>query len=110
MYRDLVIFGAADAAVYWQVLGTGDHQRLVVQWSDVGFYGYYGADPVTFEAVLSEADGSVQFQITGLADQRLLLQRGPELQGRHPGLSPTAPTMISSCPPTTRRTSSSHRA
>ncbi len=66
MNRDLVIFGAPDAAVYWQVLGTGDQQRLVVQWNDVGFFGYDGADPITFQAVLSEADGSVQFNYLDL--------------------------------------------
>ena len=64
LYQDLVVSGAADSAVYWQVLGAGDQQQLVVQWNDVGFYGY-SADPITFEAVLSE-DGSVQFNYRDL--------------------------------------------
>ena len=66
--EQLAVFGAADAAIYWQVLGSGDQQRLVVQWNDVApFDWYYGAaDPITFEAVLSEADGSVQFNYKDL--------------------------------------------
>ncbi|HVK13969.1 MAG TPA: pre-peptidase C-terminal domain-containing protein, partial [Gemmataceae bacterium] len=52
-------------AVYWQVLGTGGDQRLVVQWDDVGyFYGYAGT--ITFQAVLSEADGSIRFNYLDL--------------------------------------------
>ncbi len=66
MVRDLVIFGSQNAAVFWQVLGSGDEQKLVVQWNEVGFYGYNGNDPVTFEAVLSEADGSVRFNYLDL--------------------------------------------
>jgi hypothetical protein len=73
--RDLVIWGAADAAVYWQVLGAGDQQTLVVQWNDVGFYGY-GADPITFEVVLSETDGSIQFNYADLHTNVYYLDEG----------------------------------
>jgi hypothetical protein len=65
MNRDLYVFSPS-GAVYWQVFGTGDQQTLVVQWNDVGFFYDPGADPITFEAVLSEADGSVQFNYKDL--------------------------------------------
>ncbi len=64
--RDLVIFGSPTAAVYWQVLGEGVEQQLVIQWNDVGFYGYSFIDPITFQVVLSEADGSIQFNYLDL--------------------------------------------
>ena len=63
---DLVVYGSPDASVYWQVVGSGDEQQLIIQWNEVGYYGYFGGDPVTFEAVLNEADGSVQYNYLDL--------------------------------------------
>ncbi len=74
--QDLVIFGAADSAVYWQVLGSGNQEQLVVQWNDVEYYGNSGGDPITFEAVLSEADGSVQFNYQDLETSVSYLNEG----------------------------------
>jgi len=65
MARDLVVYGE-DAAVYWQVLGAGDDQRLVIQWSNVGFYSRPEAGSITFEMVLKESDGSIQFNYLDL--------------------------------------------
>ena len=65
MARDLYVF-SPPGSVYWQVFGTGDQQTLVVQWDNVGFCCYHGYDPITFEAVLSEADGSVRFNYLDL--------------------------------------------
>ena len=47
--------------------GRGDDQRLVIQWNDVDFIGSRGVDHITFQAVLSEADGSIQFNYLDLA-------------------------------------------
>ena len=74
--QDLVIFGAADSAVYWQVLGSGNQEQLVVQWNDVEYFGNSAGDPITFEAVLSEADGSVQFNYQDLETSVSYLNEG----------------------------------
>jgi hypothetical protein len=70
--------------VYWQVVGSGDEQQLVVQWNDVGFYGYPGADPITFQAVLNETDGSVRFNYLDLQTDIPFLNEG---QGATVGVS-----------------------
>jgi hypothetical protein len=46
-------------------LGSGSSQQLVIQWNGVGFYPDSG--PITYEAVLSEADGSIQFNYQNLS-------------------------------------------
>lgn len=60
-WDDLEIVGP-NAAVYWEVRGSGNDQRLIVQWHNVRL------DDVTvtpgdmiFQAVLYEKDGSIQF-------------------------------------------------
>ncbi|WP_145266344.1 S8 family serine peptidase [Tautonia plasticadhaerens] len=58
-WSDLVV--PASAGVYWEVLGSGDDQRLVIQWDDVEYYPGGFFPPLTFQAVLHEADGSIEF-------------------------------------------------
>jgi len=57
-------------AVYWEVRGSGSDQRLIVQWNEIKYYdGLYDnpeADPITFQAVLYEADGLIQFNYADL--------------------------------------------
>src|SRR5262249_42904656 len=67
-WDDLFISGASDSGVYWQVLGSGASQRLVIEWYHVSFFdGSPRAGGLTFEAVLG-ADGSVQFNYQSLSD------------------------------------------
>jgi hypothetical protein len=47
------------SAVLWDVRGTGDNRRLVVEWKGIAFI--FGDPHITFEAVLNMADGSIQF-------------------------------------------------
>ncbi len=51
-------------AVYWQVLGSGSSQQLVLQWDHVCFYSFNPA-VLTFQAILSE-DGSIRFNYQNL--------------------------------------------
>jgi hypothetical protein len=53
-------------AVYWEVQGAGSSQQLILQWQDMRYYCCFG-DTVTFQAVLSEADGSIQFNYLDLS-------------------------------------------
>lgn len=66
LWDDLIVSGAAQSGVYWQVQGAGASQRLVVQWNHVSFA--YGAQTgrVTFEAILN-ADGTIIFNYKNLA-------------------------------------------
>ncbi len=50
--------GAASRAIFWQVVGSGASQQLIVQWNNVRQLG--GTTYFTFQAVLSR-DGTVQF-------------------------------------------------
>lgn len=59
--------GAANSNVYFQVLGAGPTQRLVVQWNQVRFFsGGTTGDTLTFQAVLYAADGTVRFNYLDL--------------------------------------------
>lgn len=72
--------GAADfEAVFWQVLGTGNDQRLVVQWSNVQVDNANAATvgPLDFEAILYERDGSIQFNYRAVAGPQIIAA-GPE--------------------------------
>jgi subtilisin family serine protease len=54
--------------VYYQVFGSGNSQQLVVQWNNVEFKNdssHQGT--ITFQAVLNEADGTLQFNYPDLA-------------------------------------------
>jgi hypothetical protein len=50
--------------VYWQLLGEGDNQQLVLQW-ETGFFSASGL--ISFQAVLSEADNSIQINYRDLS-------------------------------------------
>lgn len=48
----------------WEVRGTGDDQRLIIQWEDIQYYS--SSDLITFQAVLNESDSSIQFNYLDL--------------------------------------------
>jgi subtilisin-like proprotein convertase family protein len=54
------------ASVLWEVRGSDDEQRLIVQWNEVEFYGEEGVGAITFQAVLNESDSSIQFNYLDL--------------------------------------------
>jgi hypothetical protein len=58
------LYNVDTGTVYWEVLGEGDDQRLVIQWHQVEYIFDFGT--ITFQAVLSEADGSIQFNYLDL--------------------------------------------
>ncbi len=64
-WDDLVIPGGWRGGLFWEVRGSGDDQRLIVQWNNVAFYGAWW-QRVTFQAVLHEADGSVELNYLDL--------------------------------------------
>jgi len=68
LWDDLVVSSSEspDAAILWEVRGSGDDQRLVLQWNEIPFYGGYGEGAITFQAILSELDGSIQFNYLNL--------------------------------------------
>ena len=79
-------------AVYYEVRGSGDDQRLIVQWEDVNYYHTPDTDLVTFQVVLSEADGTMQFNYLDLSGDSLVHDegasatvgiKGPGPQGDH---------------------------
>jgi hypothetical protein len=50
--------GLTSRAIYWQTVGSGANQQLIIQWNNMN---QLGVDPaVTFEAILS-TDGTIQF-------------------------------------------------
>ncbi len=64
LWDDLVTI-EAPGAVYWEVLGAGDTQQLVIQWQDVAYISDLSLF-ITFQAILSEADGSIRFNYLDL--------------------------------------------
>ena len=64
LWDDMVTNGSADG-VYWEVRGSGGNERLIIQWNDVDYIGATGK--ITFQAVLSEVDKSIQFNYLDLA-------------------------------------------
>jgi hypothetical protein len=67
-WDDLETFSNA-GAVYWQVLGSGASQQLVLQWNQVRFFCCSGGT-ITFEAVLNEANNTIQFNYQNLTAGR----------------------------------------
>ena len=65
-WDNLYVSGGANSAVYWEVLGTGAGQRLVVQWNQVSFLAGGGVGQITFEAVLGEQGNTIQFNYLDL--------------------------------------------
>jgi hypothetical protein len=48
---------SAGQGVYWQLVGSGDQQSLIIQWET----NYFTSDdPISFQAILNEADNSIQ--------------------------------------------------
>ncbi|MCA9241234.1 MAG: hypothetical protein KDA37_13585 [Planctomycetales bacterium] len=66
LWDDLVTYNGG--GVYWQVLGSGGDQRLVIQWDDVFYIGGSQSNPITFQAVLYERTGDIQFNYADLGD------------------------------------------
>jgi subtilisin-like proprotein convertase family protein len=63
-WRDLATGTGDTEAVFWEVRGTGDDQRLIIQWNNVQLAGALaglGSGPINFQAVLRESDNSIQF-------------------------------------------------
>jgi hypothetical protein len=57
--------GPGSRAIYWQTIGSGANQQLIIQWNNVN---QVAIDPnVTFEAVLS-TDGTIQFNYGAFMD------------------------------------------
>jgi subtilisin family serine protease len=63
LWDDLVVDGGG--SIVWSIRGSGDQQRLVIQWDQVRFYGSSDGT-VTFQAILYEADGSIRFNYADL--------------------------------------------
>ena len=66
-WDDLVVDDSSDAAVLWEVRGSGDEQRLIIQWNDIHYIAGWGMGQVTFQAVLDETDDSMEFNYLDLA-------------------------------------------
>jgi subtilisin family serine protease len=66
-WDDLVTFTYPDSGVYWQVVGAGDQQELIVQWNRVQFFSGPTGDALTFQVVLSEATGRMQVNYQNLS-------------------------------------------
>lgn len=47
--------------VRFQVFGSGTNQELVIQWTDVRFFGGSDSETITFQVVLRRASGEIQF-------------------------------------------------
>jgi len=66
LWDDLVTTTDDGSAVLWELRGAGDSQRLVIQWNQVQYYGDWGTGAVTFQAVLYEADDSIELHYADL--------------------------------------------
>ncbi len=68
-WDDMVVTGQTQSHVYYQLVGSGASQQLIIQWNDVSFYrsghnpNYTG--PLTFEAILN-ANGTILFNYKNL--------------------------------------------
>ncbi len=65
LWSDLVVRGDTNSGVYWEVVGSGSSQQLIVQWNDVIFYAGNPAGVITFEAILNE-NGTIIFNYKNL--------------------------------------------
>ncbi len=54
---------APGAGVYWKLVGSGDQQRLILQW-ETNYFSATG--PISFQAILSEADNSIRINYRDL--------------------------------------------
>jgi hypothetical protein len=55
-----------EAALLWEVRGSGSDQRLILQWHEIRFFENTGQGAITFQAILNESDGSIQFNYLDL--------------------------------------------
>jgi hypothetical protein len=66
-WDDLIVTGATNSAVRYQVLGTGTSTHLVIEWVNASFFAdSTRTGGLTFEAVLG-VDGSVRFNYQSIA-------------------------------------------
>ena len=63
---DDMVLEDSNATVVWARRGSGDDERLIVQWDNARFYGGLGQGTVTFQAVLYEGDNSIRFNYDDL--------------------------------------------
>ncbi len=63
LWDDLSTYGL-DARIFWQVMGSGPTQRLIIQWNQIQYLD--AAGEITFQAVLSSFDGSIQINYRDL--------------------------------------------
>ncbi|MCU0963103.1 MAG: proprotein convertase P-domain-containing protein, partial [Pirellulaceae bacterium] len=73
-WEDLVTGSGDREAVFWEVKGSGDDQRLIIQWNDVRLAGPFGAtqEPLNFQVVLSERENSIQLNYATVSGARLV--------------------------------------
>ncbi len=74
LWDDLVTSGVGAEAVYWEVRGNGANEQLIVQWNNANYFGESGL--ITFQAVLSESSGRMQFNYLDLAGGNASLDEG----------------------------------
>ncbi len=66
-YWDDLVTNSTTQRVFWESRGVGADERLIVQWNTVRYYADSGgADPITFQAVLYDADGRIEFNYLDL--------------------------------------------
>ncbi len=65
-WDDLVVGGNDDSEILWDIRGSGDDQRLIVQWNDLRHYGSANGQDITFQAVMYESDNSIRFNYLDL--------------------------------------------
>jgi hypothetical protein len=68
-WDDLVVNNsAANASMRTQLVGTAPNRQYILQWDKVTFVsGGLSSDPITFQAILNEADDTIQFNYLDLA-------------------------------------------
>ncbi len=74
-WEDLRTGSGDTEAVFWEVRGTGDDQRLIIQWNNVQLAGALaglGGGPLNFQVVLRERDNSIQFNYETVSGPILL--------------------------------------
>ena len=78
-WEDLITGSGDREAVFWEVRGSGDDQRLIIQWNDVRLANprALGEGPLNFQAVLSERDNSIQFNYAAVTGS-LLFDEGTD--------------------------------
>ncbi len=52
--------------IRWRLTGTGNQQSLTIQWDAAGYLG--SGDTITFQMVLEEAGGAIQFNYLDISD------------------------------------------